>query len=164
VQIAWVEDGRPRLGVIAEPAAGAVYAAAEGCGAFRLAGGRATALRVVEGSRLPSAPRFVDSTRPGGAVGAWMHRAGARFVECGSIGLKIARIAGAEADVYAKAFRFRLWDVAPGDVLLREAGGWLGTFDGAPVRYDGAEVERRDLLAVPAAFKDEALAALGPTR
>jgi 3'-phosphoadenosine 5'-phosphosulfate (PAPS) 3'-phosphatase len=84
-------------------------------------------------------------------------------VECGSVGLKIARVAENAADVYAKDFRFRLWDVAPGDVLLREAGGRIGLWDGSPIAYNGDQVEWRRLLAVPGNDFGGAVAALGST-
>lgn len=146
VQMAYVVDGVPRLGVIGEPVAGACYLAAEGGGAWRVDAGGAARLRVADEGR---APVFVDSTRPGGPAGALYRAWGCEFLECGSVGLKICRVAEGAADVFAKWFTFKLWDVAPGEVLLREAGGRLGLWSGEPVPYGTSQVRFTGVLAAP---------------
>jgi 3'(2'), 5'-bisphosphate nucleotidase len=156
VQVAYVAGGVPRLGAIAEPVTGALYAAAEGAGAWR------------DGERLHVAPittlerglRYVDSTKPTGPVGALVARYDAQLVECGSVGLKICRVAEGRGDLYAKRFTYKLWDVAPGDVLLREAGGVLSTWDGTRIDYAGARTHYPTLLATPAALAETAIAEL----
>jgi 3'-phosphoadenosine 5'-phosphosulfate (PAPS) 3'-phosphatase len=157
VQVAWVESGVPRLGVIAEPVTGAVYVAAHGSGAFRVREG--VAERIFAAARAES-PRYVDSTRPTGVVGRWMAETRGSFVECGSIGLKIVRVAEGAADIYAKDFRFRLWDVAPGQVLAEEAGVRVGLWDGSPIVFDGARVEWKALLATRSSDYDAAVSSL----
>ena len=89
-----------------------------------------------------------------------MHRTSGRFVECGSCGLKLARIAEGAADYYAKRFRYRLWDVAPGEVLLSETGGRLGQWDGSPVDFRGPRVEWESLLVSAVPTFDSAVAEL----
>jgi 3'-phosphoadenosine 5'-phosphosulfate (PAPS) 3'-phosphatase len=96
--------------------------------------------------------RFVDSTRPGGPVGALFAAHQGRFVECGSVGLKIVRVAEDAADVYAKRFTYKLWDVAPGEVLLREVGATLGTWTGQRIDYAGTRTHYTSVLAAPAAL------------
>jgi 3'(2'), 5'-bisphosphate nucleotidase len=147
VQVAYVEDGVPRVGAIAEPVTGAVYAAAEGAGAWRIAN-QVSRLEVTRAS-LHRGLRYVDSTRPSGAVGAFVQRYEGVLVECGSVGLKICRVAEGRADVYAKRFRYKLWDVAPGEVLLREAGGTLATWEGTPIDYAGVRVIYDTILVTP---------------
>lgn len=158
VQLAWVEHGVPQLGVIAEPTAGVVYAGVRGGGAFRLQG--ATHRRLAPLPSPPSPPRFVDSILPKGIVAGWMARTSGAFVECGSCGLKLARIAEGAADYYAKRFRYRLWDVAPGHVLLTETGAKLGQWDGSPVSFHGPRVEWDSLLVSSASTFDTAVAEL----
>ena len=159
VQVAYVADGQPRLGAIAEPVTGAVYAAAEGAGAWRIAA-RAERLRVAPAAALGPGVRYVDSTRPGGAVGALVARHAGVMVECGSVGLKICRVAEGRADLYAKQFRYKLWDVAPGEIVLREAGGTLVTWDGEAIDYAGTRTHHDTVLAVPDALVPAALAEL----
>lgn len=158
VQLAWVVDGVPQIGVIAEPVAYTLYAAVRGAGAFRLERGGS---RRLEPLSLPSRPpRYIDSIRPKGIVAGWMERTNGTFIECGSCGLKLARIAESAADYYAKRFRYRLWDVAPGHVLLSETGGRLGQWDGSAVDFRGPRVEWDSLLVSAAPTFDLAVAEL----
>jgi 3'(2'), 5'-bisphosphate nucleotidase len=155
VQVAYIEDGAPVLGVIAEPVAGHVFVGARGAGAWRLSGHRADRLSGSSLARVSPGLRVVDSTTPGGALGALMARASGRFVECGSVGLKICRVVEDAADLYAKRFNFKLWDVAPGEVLLREVGARLGLGTGAAIDYAGTRTHYTSLLAAPAGIYDE---------
>lgn len=159
VQVALVEEGIPVLGVVAEPATGRVYFALAGAGTYRTERtGETIRLRIGE----PAAPlRFVDSIPAGGPVGALMKEHDAAFVECGSIGLKICRVAEGAADVYAKAFRYKLWDVAPGQVLLTEAGGALVTWEGREIDYRGPNVHRETVFGGSAKLVPQLAARLG---
>lgn len=151
VQVAYVAAGRPRLGVVHEPVAGVTYWAIAGGGAFRRTRhGVDEAIRVNRRDQWPDAPVFVDSTPPRGAVGALLVRRRGSLLVCGSIGLKICRVAEGSADVFAKALTFRLWDTTPGEVILREAGGRLGLWCGAEVSTGGARVEFQNLVTAPA--------------
>jgi 3'(2'), 5'-bisphosphate nucleotidase len=158
VQVAFVDGGQPRLGVIGEPVTRAIYVAAEGGGAWKLTGDTATRLTGSPVRTKQPGLRIVDSTRPDGPVGALFAAMQARFVECGSVGLKIARVAEDAADVYAKRFTYKLWDVAPGEVLLREVGATLGTWDGTRIDYDGTRTHYTSVLAANAALYDELVA------
>lgn len=164
VQVAWIERGRPLLGVVHEPVRGNTYVALRGHGAYIMGADREPRLLTRrDGTVRPAPParlRFIDSVKPAGRVGAWFDRSGAEFVECGSIGLKICRIADGSADIFAKEFRYRLWDVAPGQVLIAETGGWLGRLDGQPIDYSGRTVVFDGLLTVPDGLYDSALSSL----
>jgi 3'-phosphoadenosine 5'-phosphosulfate (PAPS) 3'-phosphatase len=161
VQVAFVEGGQPRLGVIGEPTTGAVYLAAEGAGAWRLVAETATRLRGPASHAKAPGLRFVDSTRPGGVIGSLFAQTAGQFVECGSVGLKICRVVENAADVYAKQFTYKLWDVAPGDVLLREVGGAIGTWQGEPIDYGGTRTHYTSVLAASAPLYAELVLALG---
>jgi fructose-1,6-bisphosphatase/inositol monophosphatase family enzyme len=148
VQVAYVHDGAVRLGVVYEPATGACYLGVEGAGAYRAsAGGECVRLRV---DAAPARPVFVDSTRPGGLPGAWFSLHDAEFLECGSIGIKICRVAEGSAHVFLKSLRYKLWDVAPGELILAEAGGRLGLWTGGRIDYRSGQVLFDGLLAAPA--------------
>lgn len=155
VQVAYIEDGVPVLGVIAEPVAGHVYAGARGAGAWRIGRDGAVRLTGSAATARRDGLRFVDSTLPGGTVGSLYARLHGRFVECGSVGLKICRVVEDSADIYAKRFRYKLWDIAPGDVLAREVGCALGTWSGAPIDYAGTQTHFETVLAAPRALYDE---------
>lgn len=158
VQVAYVENGIPRLGVIYEPVADRTYYATAGHGAFRQVG-REPSERIFA-SKWSIRPRFVDSTHPRGAAGEWFRAKDARFVELGSIGLKICRVADGQADVFLKALRFKLWDVAPGSVILSEAGARLGTWTGDPIPFDTSKVHFQNIIATNAEAFDDAVATL----
>jgi 3'(2'), 5'-bisphosphate nucleotidase len=149
VQVAFVERGAPVIAAIDEPAEGLTWAAIAGKGAYLLGpdGWARVPDRGLAG--WPTAPRFIDSTPPRGPVGDLVAKRNGRFVECGSIGVKAVRVARGDADVFAKDLRFKLWDVAPADLVLRETGARLGTWDGAAIPYAGAQVVLRGLLAAP---------------
>lgn len=155
VQVAFIADGQPQLGVIGEPATGNVYVAATGAGAWKLDGEGATRLSGAAATTRGTGLRFVDSTRPGGPVGKLFDATQGRFVECGSVGLKICRVVEDAADVYAKRFNYKLWDVAPGEVLLREVGGKLGTWDGHAIDYAGIRTHYPTVLAASRPLYDE---------
>jgi len=157
VQVAYVSDGAPRLGAIMEPVADVCFAAIEGCGAHRLTIEGSSRLPLLD--RPPESLRFVDSRPPRGLAGAVMQRLDARFVEHGGIGGKLCRIADGSADVLMKELAFKLWDVAPGDCILRELGGFVSGFDGAPLPYDGSTVRFERLLASRAVLRDPLIAA-----
>jgi 3'-phosphoadenosine 5'-phosphosulfate (PAPS) 3'-phosphatase len=159
VQVAYICNGYPVLGAIAEPVTRAVYTAAQGAGAWRL-GESAERLHVSPTRVLHAGLRYVDSTRPDGPVGALVARHAGAMVECGSVGLKICRVAEARADLYAKRFRYKLWDVAPGEVLLREAGGVLSTWEGTPIDFAGVITHYDTVLATPTALAAACVAEL----
>ncbi|CAN5915304.1 3'(2'),5'-bisphosphate nucleotidase CysQ [soil metagenome] len=147
VQVAFVENGVPVLGVIYEPVADVVFAGATGCGAWKLAGDTGIRLTGSRVTTMTTGLRFVDSTPPGPPLGAIVQSVQGVLVECGSVGLKICRLLEDRADVYAKRFRPKLWDVAPGEALLREVGIQIGTWDGAPFEYAGTRTHYESVLA-----------------
>jgi 3'-phosphoadenosine 5'-phosphosulfate (PAPS) 3'-phosphatase len=83
------------------------------------------------------------------------------YLESGSIGLKICRIADGSADIFVKDVTIRDWDVAPGELILSRAGGFLLTMSGDPIPYQGL-FERRGLIA--AGNQEVLSAALNCTR
>lgn len=68
------------------------------------------------------------------------------YVESGSIGLKICRVADGTADLFVKDVTIRDWDLAPADLILVRAGGLLTTLAGNSLSYDGG-FERSGLIA-----------------
>ena len=68
------------------------------------------------------------------------------YLECGSIGLKLCRVADGSADIFIKDVRVRDWDVAAPHLVLLEAGGVLTDYSGQPFTYAG-DFERNGLVA-----------------
>lgn len=68
------------------------------------------------------------------------------YVESGSLGLKICRVADGTADLFVKDVIVQDWDLAPAHLILRRAGGQLTTLVGGSLPYDG-NFERVGLIA-----------------
>jgi 3'(2'), 5'-bisphosphate nucleotidase/myo-inositol-1(or 4)-monophosphatase len=68
------------------------------------------------------------------------------YLESGSIGLKICLVAEGVADVFVKDVTVRDWDIAPGHLILKEAGGCLMQFSGQKYEYFG-DYEKKGLIA-----------------
>jgi len=162
VQVAYVEAGQVKLGVVHEPVQHVSYWALEGQGAFRQTEhGECQRLQVQHPISWPPKPVFVDSTRPNGLVARLMANHSGQFLECGSIGLKICRVADGTAHVFTKALTFKLWDTAPGDLILQEASGRLGLWSGKRVPYGGKQVYFENLLAASRPLFELAVLELG---
>lgn len=121
--IAVLLDGEPIVGVVAEHVSGQVYSAAAGQGA-RLDG---QLIRADEGSRfrkrMVAVPTSMDATTQR-VVAAWLRREDLILRNTGSAALHLALVAGG-ALCAAYGFQCKVWDIAAGVVLVREAGGVL---------------------------------------
>lgn len=122
VNIALIERGRPRLGVIAAPALGLVYYASDGNGAWKL-GRRGKPRRIFSkkprgggtvillDSRHHSSPEFSVYRKKMGRT---------KVLRMGS-SLKFCLLAEGRAHVYARFNPTMEWDVAAGDCIFRNA-------------------------------------------
>lgn len=131
-QAALMRGTRPVLGVVHAPAMDLTYAAA--------AGGPASCNgRVLGGPRPARAPVLVDNYPQPRGIAAELHATlpCGGYVESGSLGLKICRVADGTADLFVKDVIVRDWDLAPGQLVLESAGGTLADFGGAPIPYSG---------------------------
>ena len=123
VNVALIEDGEPVLGVVAAPAAGLLYYARAGEGAWKREGdGRPRRLRSTLTS--PSDPlRVVESrSHPSPALEAFLEPLNVvERVRTGS-SLKFCVVAEGRADVYPRLGPTMEWDVAAGDCVHRNSG------------------------------------------
>ncbi len=122
VMVAEVRRGEVVRGWIWQPQHRVAYVAERGAGAWR------------DGERLTRPPlgdelRGVTSRRSwiGRALGT-MRALDLTWVCCG---VDYPKLVEGEAD-YALYRKAKAWDHAPGSLLLTEAGGFVGTFDGVP--------------------------------
>lgn len=138
VNIAFVRDGAPAVGVVYAPCSGRLYAGRPG---------RAEAVEVDEAG-APAARRRIagrEPVMPLAVVASRSHRtpetdefirglAAAEIVSVGS-SLKFCLLAAGEADIYPRFGRTMEWDTAAGDAVLRAAGGLTTTLEGRPLTY-----------------------------
>ncbi len=143
VNIALVQRGQPRIGVIAAPARGLVWRGIVGRGAERLAlspgaapenAGQPLAIRT-----RPQPPHalvaLVSRSHLDPATEAYLARLkSAERISCGS-SLKFCRLAEGAADLYPRLAPTSEWDVAAGHAVLAAAGGTVTDPKGAPLIY-----------------------------
>lgn len=126
--IALVEDGRPVLGAVGNPATGVVVAGGPGIGL------------TVDGEPALPWPRPRDqvlsvlcsrSEWRRGEWAPWERHPALQLLPCGSVAYKLALVAAGAADATWTFCGKREWDVAAGAALLAAAGGdlWLPSGD-----------------------------------
>ncbi len=150
VNIALVERGQPRLGVVLAPALGRLFAGAVGEGAWLEEGGQRRTIV----ARLPPAAGLsvVASRSHGDAAALEAFLAGRRVAGLVSAGssLKLCLLAAGEADLYPRLGRTMEWDIAAGHAVLAAAGGRVLDLAGEPLRYGKPGFENPHFAAAAA--------------
>lgn len=135
VNIAWVEDGRPVLGVVYAPARGRMFYTLAGGGAVEETGpfdadtpGDLRPIRVAVPDN--AALRVVASkSHRDEATDAYIARYDVADVKSAGSSLKFCLVATGEADLYPRLGRTMEWDTAAGHAVLAGAGGQVVRFD-----------------------------------
>ncbi len=143
-------EGRPRLGVVNQPATGTLYRAIVGEGAERVTGEGIEPLQVRPETDLSRLRLICSRSHLPEIVQRMMLELGlTEMVRSGSVGLKIGKIATQICDLYLHpSIGTKLWDACAPEAILVAAGGKLTDFDGCPIAYDPSRVHNeRGLLA-----------------
>ncbi|NMC71200.1 MAG: 3'(2'),5'-bisphosphate nucleotidase CysQ [Myxococcales bacterium] len=142
IMIALVEEGRPAAGAILHPVSGTLIRARRGGGAWAEDAGGTRRLRVSERRDLAEFRLLVSRSHRSAKIDALRARLGlAHETPCGSVGLKMFRLATGEADLYVHlGGGTKEWDLAAPEILIREAGGMLTDAAGAPIPYNRPDV------------------------
>ena len=148
--IALLEDGTPTVGVISAPALHRRWWAGRGLGAHTsVAGAPPRRLSVSAVTALESASLSFSSLSGWADRGllehflaltdtVWRVRAFGDF-------LSYCLLAEGAVDIAAEP-EVKLWDLAPLDILIREAGGSFTSLDGSPGPHGGSAVATNGLL------------------
>lgn len=141
-QAAFMRRCKPILAVVHAPALGLTYTASQ----HGLA--QCNHAPISTASLGTRAPTLIDNYPEPRGIARTLHDGigCGGYIESGSIGLKICRIADGTADLFVKDVTVRDWDLAPADLILVRAGGLLTTLAGDPVPYSG-EFERVGIIA-----------------
>ncbi|TCM51131.1 3'(2'),5'-bisphosphate nucleotidase [Rhizobium sp. PP-F2F-G48] len=142
INIAFIEDGRPVIGVVLAPAHGELFTGSP-MGAYKARrdeDGAYGACHVIAARSRPVKPVVIVSAsrRPPELI-AYLDSLEGPFEErqIGSL-LKVCRIAEGKADIYPCPMSTSVWDTAASHAVLEAAGGRLCQWkDGAALQYDG---------------------------
>jgi 3'(2'), 5'-bisphosphate nucleotidase len=140
-QVAFMERGHPVAAAVCAPALDLLYTAVAEGGA-KLNG------RPLRNLLKDSSIRLIDNYPEPRGFAALVH-AGlscSGYVESGSIGLKICRVADGTADLFVKDVPVRDWDIAAPHLVLAEAGGSVLQLDRKEFTYTGGP-EHHGLVA-----------------
>lgn len=118
VNIAFVENGKPILGVVAVPASGDLFYAESGKGAFQ--NGKLINCENVSRKEIIGADSCFHSTEQ---TLAFFKAHGITHIKKFGSSIKLCKIASGEIDIYPRLNGTKEWDTAAGHVILNEAGG-----------------------------------------
>ena len=152
VNIALIENGRPKAGVVHAPAlsmtwSGLTSPAGEKHATFSETGGPAMPIEI---RKAPLPGLTVVASRRHGAGGELedflVRFPVAEKVTTGS-SLKFCLLATGKADLYPRFGRTMEWDTAAGHAVLRAAGGRVETAEGKPLTYGKPGFENPNFIA-----------------
>jgi len=152
INLALIEDGVPRLGLLFDPLAGTACLGAAGVGAWQCHREDRCWQRqplTLRGRRSGEPVRVLSSRRHRGSqlerTLALIAAQAGGFERCNrGSALKFAMLARGEADCYPRFAPCSEWDVAAGHALLSAVGGEVLSLSGRPLRYN-----QRDSLLSP---------------
>jgi 3'(2'), 5'-bisphosphate nucleotidase len=171
VMIGLAIGGRAALGVVVMPESGDAL-----CG--RAHGGAPSAfvegpdgarrpLRVSDVATFSKATMMVSRSHRPRLVEPLTSRLGVHhIVPCGSVGVKVARVATGAAELYVHGGTgVKLWDTCGPEAILVAAGGRFSDLDGEPIdyAYGGLQLEN-GLVATNAALHDAVIEAVSALR
>jgi 3'(2'), 5'-bisphosphate nucleotidase len=151
VNIALIQDGMPRLGVVGAPAMGLIWRGVVGGSAerLRLAPGKAmdaaTERAAIRVRRVPTAglTAAVSRSHLDPATVDFLGRLPVKDQIGAGSAVKFCRIAEGGADVYPRFGTTCEWDIAAGHAVVVAAGGMVTAIDGAPLSYGHGERDFR---------------------
>lgn len=157
VSVALVQNGRPVLGVVHNPATGETYAALEGSGVRH----NGQEVRPTSRSRLEGA--VVDASRS-----EWKRGEFDPFKEIvqvnvmGSIAYKLARVAAGQADATWSRGPKSEWDICAGALLVQEAGGRCVNLSDQAFTFNQPRPKVSGIIADNGLLHPEIMAVLAP--
>jgi histidinol-phosphatase len=146
--IALIEDGVPVVGVVSAPALGRRWWAGLGQGAYTSFGGTSRRIQVSGVGDLASASLSYSDLTTGWddrreqflalSDAVWRVRAYGDF-------WSYCLVAEGAVDIACEP-EVKVWDIAPLDILIREAGGTFTSIDGAPGPHGGSALATNGVL------------------
>lgn len=151
VNIALIEEGAPRWGLVYAPVLDLLWYGGKGLGAWRVAGGKREAIQSrphqestpwrVVGSRNHLSQATLDYLAGFGD----MARGEIELVSMGS-SLKFCIIAEGGAELYPRLAPTCEWDTGAAQAVLEGAGGSVTQLDGSPLCYNKPDIDRKSVV------------------
>ena len=138
--------GRPALGVVVQPTLDETAVGVVGQGAWLIdSRGESTPLRVSEQACVGACTVLVSRSHSSTTLLRILEALQpAARIPCGSVGVKITRMAKRQADAYINPPQrggSKLWDGCAPEAILVAAGGCVTDFSGDPVLYATTDLE-----------------------
>lgn len=131
VSIALVEDGKPVVGVILNPGVSDIFSASKGQGAFL----NESPIQVSSQSDLSSSQ--ILASRSELKRGEWeVFKNQFNVIPSGGMAYKMTQVACGKADASFSLTPKNEWDFAAGDLIIREAGGFVSQINGDDFTYN----------------------------
>jgi len=145
-QAALIKDQKPVISVVFAPESNELFWAESGKGSF--CNDKRLALKQTVDHQIKS---IIDNypTPQGITKEIVDHFKIPQYVESGSLGLKICRVASGSAKLFFKAMNPRDWDLAAPQLILEEAGGVLTDAFGKEIKYGSKDRSHKGLIASP---------------
>ena len=163
VMIGLARCGRASAGVVALPSEGLIFAGRIGQRAFVEARDGSRRFAVVSpAARFEEARMVVSRSHEPALVGPLRRRLGiGKFIPCGSVGVKVARLVEGNAELYVHGGHgLSLWDTCAPEAVLGAAGGRFSDLDGRALDYRGPTGLTRGLVASNGALHPGVMSAL----
>jgi 3'(2'), 5'-bisphosphate nucleotidase len=163
VMIGLTVRGRPKLGVVAVPAAGRTFVGLVGEGAEEVHDGERCSLQCSSRATAPELRVICSIAHRDAALESALEALQPKeTLSVGSVGYKVGKICADEADMYvAPTARISLWDTAAPEAILHAAGGRFLNLDGQPLVYNSELLTHpRGLLATNGACAEDVVARL----
>lgn len=132
-QVALMEGNRPKVSVICAPAIKETYIGVSGKGAY------------LNNKKISVPPKeivetLIDNYPEPKGIAKKIHESlnVKKYIECGSIALKICKVASGNADIFVKDVIVSDWDLAAPQLILEETGGCLTDINGEKIKYFGS--------------------------
>lgn len=166
VMIGAAVRGRATLGVLVLPVTGEALfgdARAPGTALIEAKDGSRASLVVTDVHDASKARLMVSRSRRPRLVGPLAEKLGiGTVIPCGSVGVKVARVAMREADLYVHGGGgVKSWDLCGPEAVLVAAGGRVTTLRGTPIDYAGeGVVHSAGFVGTNKALHDQVLATI----
>ncbi len=157
ISVGLVEDGRPLLGIILNPATGELYYGMRGEGVYL--NDQPTGVS----TRTEFVGSAVDASRSERKRGEFEPFEDSLHIKTmGSIAYKLARVAAGQADATWSRGPKNEWDICAGVLLIEEAGGVCNDLDDNPITFNKSFPKVNGIIADNGRIHQQVVAALAP--